>query len=313
MRCIILESSGEVERMREGRGIAEAVFMKFVDNSRFHATHAFCFYEGEDGKYYDPRIRMKFKDRFFTYVVGNKKEVLKLLEKINRDGTYTHVCMMFFVDRDCDNSRWGTDENLFETPCYSIENLYACEECFKKILQSEFAINECDNDFGKCLSDFHARMNEFHNIVLEFNALLFYRRSQSDSNSNFVFGSVKTAHLANIRMNCVKQATHYKQEINDIKSQLNVSEQALESMKQALQARGDFCNLFRGKNQLDFFCTIIRALKALNKSYFDKPLKCVHINITNNRLSELSQYATTPPRLHAFLDTHLQQLHSSEI
>lgn len=38
-------------------------------------------------------------------------------------------------------------ENLFETPCYSIENLYVQRECLMKILQSEFGLNEIDMTF----------------------------------------------------------------------------------------------------------------------------------------------------------------------
>lgn len=103
--------------------------------------YAFCFYEGEDGKYYDSRIRQKFDDQFITYSVGNKKEVLKLLRKITSTDLYNNVCTMFFVDRDYDESIAKDYKDLFETPCYSIENLYVQQECLLKLLQSEFGIN----------------------------------------------------------------------------------------------------------------------------------------------------------------------------
>ena len=38
------------------------------------------------------------------------------------------------LDRDYDVSLCGKSENLFETPCYSIENLYVQRECLMKIL-----------------------------------------------------------------------------------------------------------------------------------------------------------------------------------
>ena len=49
---------------------------------------------------------------------------------------------------------------------------------------------------------------------------------------------------------------------------------------------------FRGKNQLDFFVEFVKGLKMLNKAggYFSTKYNNIHINITSNRLSELSQY-----------------------
>ena len=59
---------------------------------------------------------------------------------------YEKVCTMFFVDRDYDFSQKQIDEDLFVTPCYSIENLYVQRECFVNILQSEFGLNEIEGD-----------------------------------------------------------------------------------------------------------------------------------------------------------------------
>ena len=128
------DGSLSLEQMRRERGTYEAIYMKFVNGRKYFKTYAFCFYEGEDGKYYNSRIRQKFGDKFVTYTVGNKKEVLKLLNRITSTNLYDDVCTMFFVDRDYDVSLCGKSENLFETPCYSIENLYVQRECLMKIL-----------------------------------------------------------------------------------------------------------------------------------------------------------------------------------
>ncbi len=44
---------------------------------------------------------------------------------------YKDVCAMFFVDWDQDKSLSTENENVYETPYYSIENLYAQEQCLK--------------------------------------------------------------------------------------------------------------------------------------------------------------------------------------
>lgn len=304
------ENISLLEQMRKARGTYEAVFIKFVNNRRYHNSYAFCFYEGEDGKYYDPRIRQKFSDKFMTFIVGNKKEVIKLLKKINSENLYNDVCTMFFIDRDYDKSLKGQDEDIFETPCYSIENLYAQEECLKKILQSEFGLNIIDEDFQKCLRDFRLRSDEFEKCILEFNALAYLRREQSDSNSNFSFGSIKTSHLAKVGVSKVEKSSRYMDTIQEIKDKLNFSEEDIERAKNILNEQGNCSMNFRGKNQLDFFASFIKELKDWNRTggYFSEKYNNIHINITSNRLSELSQYAVTPSTLEKFLDIHFGQL-----
>lgn len=301
----MLDDGGlSLEQMRKERGTYEAIYIQFVNSKKYFETYAFCFYEGEDGKYYNSRIRQKFGDKFLTYTVGNKKEVLKLFKRITSTNLYDDVCTMFFVDRDYDLSLSGKSEKLFETPCYSIENFYVQRECLKKILQSEFGLNEIDNDFQKSLADFEQRERDFNNEILEFNSLVYLRRKKSDSNSNCSFGSIKTSHMLKVNVNKVEKATKYDETINDIKEKLQFEEKEIEKAKEELKAKGDFSVNFRGKNQLDFFVEFIRGLKKLNEDgeYFEIKHNNIHINVTSNRLSELSQYAVTPPILEEFLE-----------
>lgn len=303
------DGSLSLEQMRRERGTYEAIYMKFVNSRKYFKTYAFCFYEGEDGKYYNSRIRQKFADKFVTYTVGNKKEVLKLLNCITSTNLYDDVCTMFFVDRDYDVSLCGKSERLFETPCYSIENLYVQRECLMKVLQSEFGLNEIDNDFKKCLQDFDDREKEFNNQILEFNALAYLRRKKSDSNSNFAFGSIKTSHMLKVHVDKVEKATKYDETIDEIKEKLQFEEKEIEKAKEELIEKGDFALNFRGKNQLDFFVEFINVLKKLNGNggYFETKYNNIHINLTSNRLSELSQYAVTPPTLEEFLERHKKE------
>lgn len=300
------EENLSLERMRQERITCESVYMKFVNNGKYYKSHAFCFYEGEDGKYYDSRIRKKFQDNMITYPVGNKKEVLKLLNKVRSAGLYEGVCTMFFIDRDYDESLAGTDEDLFETPCYSIENLYTQKECLKKILQSEFGLNIMDADYQKCLQDFQLREDEFIENILEFNSLVYLRRKKTDSNSNYSFSSVKTSHLVKIDVERITKSSKYEETINGIKDRLQFNETEMREAQKELLEKGNFSLNFRGKNQLDFFVGFIKNLKqeSVNGGYFASKHNGVHIDITANRLSELSQYAVTPPILEEFLENH---------
>lgn len=296
-----------LEQMRKVRETYESIYMQFINNRKYFKTYAFCFYEGEDGKYYDSRVRQRFKEKFMTYKVGSKIDVLKLLDKIKSAGLYDNVCTMFFIDRDYDISLVGYNEDLFETPCYSIENLYVQKQCLEKILQSEFGLNRIDKDCNKCLEDFELREKEFNSQMLEFNALVYLRRKKSKSNSNYSFASVRTSHIVEIKVdNQVLRAARYHEKINDIKEKLQFTEAEIEEAKNELIDKGDFTLNFRGKNQLDFFVEFINGLKLLNDKggYFSVKKNNIHINITVNRLSELSQYAITPPSLEEFLENH---------
>lgn len=300
------DKSLSLEKMRAERQTSESVYMQFANSGKYHTSHAFCFYEGEDRKYYDNRIREKFQDNFITYPVGNKKEVLKLLKAIRDSGLYKNVCTMFFVDRDFDESLMGTDIDLYETPCYSIENLYTQPECLMKILQSEFGLNAMDADYQKCMKDFQLRQKEFDNHMLEFNALVYLRRKKSDSNSNYSFSSVKTSRMATIKVDKIAKAAKYDETIAEIREKLNFDNSEIEDAKKELLSLGDFSLNFRGKNELDFFVNFIKELKLLNDTggYFSVKRNNIHIDITSNRLSELSQYAITPENLEVFLEEH---------
>lgn len=298
-----------LELMRKERGTYEAIYLQFINSRKYFRSYAFCFYEGEDGKYYDSRIRQKFNDNIMTFPVGNKKEVLKLLDKIKEAGLYEDVCTMFFIDRDYDVSREGYNDDLFETPCYSIENLYVQQDCLLKILQSEFSLNEIDKDCKKCLQDFRQREKEFNEKMLEFNSLVYLRRKKSDSNSNFAFGSIKTSHLVKVEIQKITKAPKYEETIEKIKQELQFTEEEIELAKNELIEKGRFSSNFRGKNQLDFFEEFINKLKLINRKggYFSAKRNSIHINITANRLSELSQYAITPPSLENFLEKHREK------
>lgn len=299
------ENELTLEQMREKRGISEVLFKKFTEANKYFGTHAFCFYEGEDGKYYNPRVAQYWGTNFIPQVAGNKKEVLKVMQKIQSDPLYADVCTMFFIDRDYDESLANTNNNLFETPCYSIENFYAQESVFSRILQSEFGLNLIDPDYHKCLTDYQLRLDEFNQIIIKFNAVVKYQHLYAP-NIICQFSKVKTSHLAHIEIGQVTKASRHDEQIDKLTSKLSVDFNLLTALENDLHLECTPHLVFRGKNQLDFLVSIIMKLKDLNGSggYFSRKLNNVHINLTENRLSELSQYAVTPPELDSFLERH---------
>ncbi len=299
----------KVQEMRSSRNTANSIFVKFIEDKDKFPYYAFCFFEGEDAKYYNLRISKYFKNNFLSYVVGNKKEVIKLFEKLD-EPLYNQVIKMYFVDKDYDKSLVGVSDDLYETPCYSIENLYAQDEVFKSILASEFNINQAHSDYKKVTSDFESTFSKFMAEIIEFNALVLLRRKKSNSNSNIRFGDIKTSALFDIKVGNVVKSKLYDEIIQSLKDKLPYKKDELDECINELTAEVKPQMRLRGKNQLDFFCTYVMEIKKLNESsgYFTVKNNNVKINITKNRLSELSQYALTPEGLDEFIRSHYNKL-----
>lgn len=120
------------------------------------------------------------------------------------------------------------------------------------------------------------------------------------------FSDVRTSHLAQIEINQVIKARRCDEKINTLISKLNADVEQLAILEEKLSLENEPHLVFRGKNQLDFMVSFLMKLKELNRAeeYFSEKLKRVYINLTDNRLSELSQYAITPPELSSFLEKH---------
>lgn len=299
-----------LKEMRSNRYIYQAVYMEFAEKTKYHMTHAFCFYEGEDGKYYDSRIRAECSDDIITFRVENKTGVLKLYEKIKSSSIYDDVCKMFFIDRDCDEDKYDNLEDLYVTTGYSVENWYVSKECFAKILQSEFGMDLTGADFKKCIDAYNSRESEFNDLIFDFNVLVKLRHDKMISNSKCSFGDIKTSSLVCIDLNRVKKADGYIDIIKSIMCKLNVDEKDVKVIREQMSCINNVSNIFRGKNQLDFFVEFIRKLKEKNKvgGYLSKKYNCVRLEITKNRLSELSQYANTDSSLKSFIREHKEIL-----
>lgn len=297
-----------VDKMREKRNTAESIFMKFTLYKDLFESYAFCFYEGEDAKYYDSRVRQYWGENFISLVAGKKKEVLKVMKKIRLNPLYSKVIVMFFVDRDFDEVVDSDDPDLFETSCYSVENYYAQDIVLSRILKAEFGLDIGDSDYRKCMDDFRNRFQEFNDIILIFNALLKYQRKHAPL-AQCNFNNVNTFDLVQCSIEGVQKAEKCDKIEAELRGNIDPDSEILDSIKKSLESAPNASYVLRGKNQLDFFVSMLREFKKLSASegYFSKKLPRVYLDITKNRLSELSQYAITPPELKSFLTAHLKQ------
>lgn len=299
----------DLQEMREARKKSCAVFAKFCLESKECGDGVFCFFEGEDRKYYFQRIT-KYTEydikKIFTYDCTGKTNVIAVQKLINNNCGYNNINKMFFIDNDYSQI---TEQNndLYITPCYSIENLYITENAFGKFLHVEFGLNCLDDDYKKCLKCYNDRLKEFCDHITILNKWLFCQKQKKQSN-------------VIIEPNALKICKYFNIDITSLTNKQTIDEALLytfySNAKQITEEERHKCekwlkkaplySLFRGKYFLEFYKKIIFSLKEHNKNgtFFSKKHISVNINIDSNMLSTFSNYADTPECLIEFLNNH---------
>lgn len=300
------ERVSPLDEMRQGREASSAAFMEFISKRKFHKDYAFCFYEGEDGKYYDWRIEGIIGDNFFHIKAGNKNKVLQVMKLIKNKPEYQNVNTMFFVDRDMGfDMEEYKEKDVYVTPCYSIENLYVNKESFGRILKTEFGLNIDDADYNTYKQKFIEMYHSFCDLMLEFNALILIRKEKELDCEKVNIQKIKTTDLVNIDIiDGLSKNTKYDSIINSLKEKLSITDEDIELAQIRLLEYGEKPNIFRGKNQFDFMESFIYQLCEKKNTIFENKLSCIFLSKNKNRLSTFSSYAHTPECLISFLEAH---------
>jgi hypothetical protein len=160
-----------IEELRQSKSKAQVAFQEFALSTRKNSTHLFCFFEGKDNDYYVPRVR-RFTKQCYPIKCGGRDKVLEVYKIIVNRPEYKGYRKAFFVDNDFNPSLNPTSPPIFETPCYSIENLYVSVNVFRDILTNAFHVSEVKEQtkFEDCLTLYIKRQEEFHHAVSLFNA-----------------------------------------------------------------------------------------------------------------------------------------------
>jgi len=295
-----------IEQYRNSRDKWVVVWQSFVNEfSKYYSNSVFCFYEGEDSKYYDHRIKAKTTKNIMRYPTGSKENVLKVRNKIIGTELYQGSSTLFFVDRDFDNDK--TEGNLYVTPSYSIENLYATESSFKQIIETELYLN-CSNVFhGTYMLLFNQRFDEFLNLICEFNSVIAVNRRSKGKDTLVSVNDIKTNKLFKISIESIEKTDKYDSIILKLLNEMNLNNSDIQMTFEEFKNDGMKFFLFRGKNVLDFFVSFTQLIIAKHNKEANNinGMKKSTLNISKNRLSELSQYALTPKCLDDFLARNL--------
>lgn len=268
-------------------------------------TKLFCFFEGKDAPFYSPRIKGYF-DNYLNFKCNNKKNTIKLYNKIK--DKKTDYQLAFFIDKDFDDSLGNSD--IYETPTYSIENLYCSTSSITNILKNEFLINENDEEYDKIINIYQSNLNDYLNKILLFNswyhALKKKKESiRADSTNVCLEDKLPNKFLkleiskieSSYTIECIKN--HYKNALEVTEEEINISMSEL--------SKYNLTEKLRGKFLITFLIKFLEFLTLDSKN--DKKLIKENINFSTNKsivLSHLSNYAVTPNCLDAYLKSFLK-------
>lgn len=311
----INQSRDDKLRNMKTRGVVG--FHKFILKYKPKHNKPYCFVEGEDSKYFLPRLIMTCKTEPEFINCNGKNGVIEAFKEIQKHKEYKEEPLLFFVDRDFDEPI--NNERIYETPCYSIENFYSSSKVFERILKSEFNLDETEADFTSAMNFFSERQNEFHDKIALINTWIFSYKKYMDSTGEIIKLRLNELSFKDHLIEVKLEKINCKYNLKDIENMLNItskiSEEELNKNYQKLNGNPNRGNIFRGKFELEFFRVFLnkvvedRNKKSGRKIFLNKGK--VSLPLDSNILTVLSSYADTPECLFGYIEKHWKQLLTS--
>ena len=157
--------------MLDSSECAETYFTNFCKMYKGDIDYIYYFHEGsEDPFYYDDLISTLLSKKRISIYCEGKDNVIDTQNFFTENEEYGETKCLFFIDKDYSCNE-DIDENIYITPCYSIENLYVSSETLDDTLRIHFLMNE-EDDRKKVLETYENLQNSFNNKTLFFNSWL---------------------------------------------------------------------------------------------------------------------------------------------
>ena len=298
-----------LDELRASRDKPQVAYQEFMLHTKKGKDGLFCFFEGKDNGYYIPRIK-KYTSKYHPILCGGREKVLKVQRLIAVHSEYDKYKKAFFIDRDFNPPLTNKSPQIFETPCYSIENFYVSEKVFQEIMVNQFYFSEVsDPSFQICLDLYRDRQEEFHQATILLNAwyaCLIDKRNNTDEQTgvnldeklpkSFIIFSLqeitKDYDLDKIKQTFSKASTISE---DDLKAKIIAFTQC------------EQCKIFRGKYEMQFLILFIEKIIQVSlqeKRYVESKIKFPFSQkLTNEQAIDIfSNYAETPDCLEQFLE-----------
>lgn len=307
-----------MDRVGKMQASTQAYSVKFLEMTRIYGKSRdiiACVFEGEDSKYYAPRLNYAIGEGSWHGInSGGKKIVLQVYDCIAAHPIYSLYRYAFFIDSDYDHwSDYSDKKFIYQTASYSIENYYTTENSLKNIISSEFNISECGDeasDFEKIINKYVDLLEIFCYALSEFNYFAKAHRIMERENK-----SIQSLNLSNVKLSdLVKVELDGINIIYDLENPSSVfkdskdfvfAARAISEARETLP-KEKWATHFRGKQQLEFlrqWLSLLKADRCAKVPKFFSKSGNVKISLSReNCISELSQYASTPACLRDFID-----------
>jgi hypothetical protein len=298
-----------IEELRKSKDKPQVAFQEFALSTGEKPAYLFCFFECKDNAYYVPRIKQYTND-YYPIKCGNKKAVLDVYALIAGKPEYRKYKSGFFIDRDFNDSVGEKNPPIFETPCYSIENLYVSLNVFKEIIINEFHLSENKDKqlFNTLLDIYKERQKEFHAAILLLNAWYACLIEKKDKETGVTLNDLKLNQIVDIRIQSVAQKYNLEK-LKEIFPNAIIIDEATLNRKIELFKLIEQHKVFRGKYEIEFMLKLIKEI--LSDSYRTKTVIKEKINTSFGDGSSLNQelllnifsaYAETPQKLLNYLE-----------
>ncbi|QYG03947.1 DUF4435 domain-containing protein [Massilia sp. NP310] len=306
-----------MDRVTAMQAAGQSYSVKFLEITRAFGKDPnlfICVFEGEDGKYYSPRVSFALgAEKWYGVNAGGKAKVLEVHEILTKHPLYKFFRFACFIDADYDHwTDHSKKTNLYCTKTYSIENFYTTPDAIREIIANEFGVSEFGDeaaDFNKIIYTYLEILDITCSALSEFNYIAkAHRIMERDEKTKFKLNlsNVKLSDLIQVGLDDIVIVYNVENPITVFKDAKNlaIDDVALEEAKITLPKKS-WPDSFRGKQQIDFLRTWLSILKqdrcSKNPSFCEKPGNVKLSLSKDNCLSELSQYATTPQCLRDFL------------
>ena len=265
----------------------------------------FCFFEGvDDPKYYSPRIPIYTKRKCQPIICGNKKAVVEIQQMLKGKSEYQQYKKAYFVDRDFDPPLENKD--IYETPCYSFENLYVHCDCLSEILKTQFLLPENDSKYEDIRVLFEDELKKFSQVTLLFNAwyaaLKQKKLERNLPSTNVNLEEKFPKEFISLSIGFIESGYDLEKITTLFPNAISISEKEIDQKMKELEV-GFISDKLRGKYQFQFFDRFIRyIIESSNGKTQPLLSKKPKFNVDKNTIYTMfSSYARTPGCLIAYL------------
>ncbi|WP_167016797.1 DUF4435 domain-containing protein [Chitinophaga sp. Cy-1792] len=295
-------TADDLRKARENNpNVAYQTFIKHVGEDK---KGYFYFIEGKDAPYYNLRVKNRLdKLQLFPIQCGGKSKVLKVYELIKNHEVYLKYKIGYFVDLDFDD-RLNNDD-IYETPTYSIENLYCYPEVMGEVLKNEFALSEVDEGYQNILKHYVKMLTEATAAQSLFNAW-YYCLKEKKRNENLNTTGVAlddTFKKGYIFVDLLEIVRKYDlgRIRTDFKTAIDCDEKRINEIDAYFNST-DMVSCLRGKYLIEFFhkFLVLVSKDSVTDQKLSKAGLVCHVNL-KTIISMYSQYAHTPACLINYL------------